>query len=208
MIQVSAGAMQDAAQVERRTRGRFKPGMSGNPSGRTVGKRYLALFADLARDLGGEAALSAIDRALLSQAVGLMVRAERVKDTDSAVRLANASARLLASLRNTRRTSPKSGVTPLAAYLATRNAEQLADEDESEPAAERRRPSKRSVTALLTALKRHRRRTPRRAHETRNPAFARYDRRRAIRTDLRGAIVLDLEDGREADRRSAADRAP
>jgi hypothetical protein len=85
-------------------RGRpFPKGVSGNPSGKTLGKRYLALFADLARDLGGEDALSAIDRALLSQAVGLMVRAERVKDTDDAVRLANASARLLTGLRKKQR---------------------------------------------------------------------------------------------------------
>jgi hypothetical protein len=71
-----------------------------------MSKRFSALFADLARDLGGEDALSAIDRALLSQAVGLMVRAERVKDTDDAVRLANASARLLTSLRKKAQRQP------------------------------------------------------------------------------------------------------
>lgn len=96
---------QTAADVQKNTqrlmpRGRpFSKGTSGNPSGRTLGKRYLALFADLARDLGGEDALTGIERALLGQAVGLMVRAERVKDTDDAVRLANASARLLGNLR-------------------------------------------------------------------------------------------------------------
>jgi hypothetical protein len=105
-------------------RGRpFPKGVSGNPSGRTVGKRYLTLFADLSRDLGGEAALSAIDRALLSQAVGLMVRAERVKETDDAVRLANASARLLATLRNTKRQRQATSGPTLRELLAAEAAQ-------------------------------------------------------------------------------------
>jgi hypothetical protein len=102
-MQQSAVAEQENPQ-QPKLRGRPWPkGVSGNPRGRTLGKRYLTLFADLARDLGGEAALTGIERALLGQAVGLMLRAERVKDTDDAVRLANASARLLANLRNTKR---------------------------------------------------------------------------------------------------------
>jgi hypothetical protein len=42
--------------------------------------------------------MTAIERALLGQAVGLMVRAERLKDTNHTVQLEIASARLLATV--------------------------------------------------------------------------------------------------------------
>ena len=114
-------AQQTPAEVQKSTqrlmpRGRpFPKGVSGNPSGKTLGKRYMALFADLASDLGGEEALTGIERALLGQAVGLMVRAERVRNTDDAVRLANASARLLASLRKGHKAREPAGLGALLA---------------------------------------------------------------------------------------------
>jgi hypothetical protein len=102
--------MQQSPPAEQRNeqhltpRGRPYPkGVSGNPAGRTLGKRFIELFEAMAgelRDLGGE--LSAIETALLSQAVRLMVRSERTPDNDDAVRLANASSRLLSTLRNTK----------------------------------------------------------------------------------------------------------
>lgn len=111
MTQSSAAAEQKNEQRPKPNGRPWPPGVSGNPSGRKLGKRYLALFADLARDLGGEDALTGIDRALLGQAVGLMVRAEKVRDTDDAVRLANASARLLANLRKTKHQREPAGPT-------------------------------------------------------------------------------------------------
>ena len=142
MTQQAAADTQEDPQRQA-PRGRPWPkGVSGNPSGRILGKRYLTLYGDLARDLGGEAALSAIERALLSQAVGLMVRAERVKETDDAVRLANASARLLASLRKRVQPSvaPRETFAALAARAQAeanerRAIELAADEDESGVAA-------------------------------------------------------------------------
>lgn len=137
-MQPGAAAEQKNEQ-RRKPNGRpWPPGVSGNPSGRKLGKRYLALFADLVRDLGGEDVLTGIDRALLGQAVGLMVRAERVKETDDAVRLANASARLLASLRTKHQRPPAQRETfaDIAARAQAeadqRRARELA-EDEAEP---------------------------------------------------------------------------
>jgi hypothetical protein len=108
MTQASAGTMQDTAEVERRTRGRFKPGQSGNPSGSNVSKRFTELFEAMLLDFGGE--LSAVERALLAQACRLIVRSERERDTDACVRLSNASARLLATLRKKQR-QPAPGPT-------------------------------------------------------------------------------------------------
>jgi hypothetical protein len=61
------------------------------------------LFDELAGDLGGADALTATERNLLLSACRLMVRGERAKSADDAVRCTNASARLLATLRNGRR---------------------------------------------------------------------------------------------------------
>jgi hypothetical protein len=49
------------------------------------------------------------DSSRVGQAVALLIRSEKVKDADDAVRLANAASRLLASLRKgKRRTAPTS----------------------------------------------------------------------------------------------------
>jgi hypothetical protein len=121
MTQASAGAIQGTAQVARNRRGRFKPGVSGNPSGRTTSKRFCELYDAMMVDLGGES-LGAVDRALLSQATTLMIRAERVRDVDDCVRLANASARLLASLRTKHKRQP-APVLPLREVLRLEAAE-------------------------------------------------------------------------------------
>lgn len=120
-MQPSAVAEQEKTQ---RPTGRPWPkGVSGNPSGRTLGKRYLALFADLARDLGGENALTGIERALIGQACQLMLRSERVCDADDAVRLANAASRILATLTAKRAArKPALGPDALREYLASKQA--------------------------------------------------------------------------------------
>jgi hypothetical protein len=72
-------------------------------------RRYRDLLADMACDLGGAANLSTAELAILRQAAGLVLRSEQIQadvvngrpvDADEAVRLANASARLLAALRS------------------------------------------------------------------------------------------------------------
>lgn len=119
--------MQPAAAAKQQTdqrpkpRGRpWPPGVSGNPFGRTLGKRYFTLFGDLARDLGGEAALTGIQRALLGQACQLMVRSEQVRVADDAVRLANAAQRILTTLTAKRTSSKQLGPDSLRAYAASK----------------------------------------------------------------------------------------
>jgi hypothetical protein len=89
-------------------RGRPWPkGVSGNSSGSRVSKRVVTLFSDMVTDFGGEAALLAVDRALLMQACRLMVRAERVKDADAAVRLSSEARRGLGALRRRVAAAPR-----------------------------------------------------------------------------------------------------
>jgi hypothetical protein len=99
MVQPSAGVEQEH-EHRRKPGGRPWPkGVSGNPSGSKVSKRVTALFENLADDFGG-ADLSATDRALLMQACRLLVRSERVKEADEAVKCANAARRILAGMRS------------------------------------------------------------------------------------------------------------
>ena len=79
----------------------WQPGQSGNPLGRF--KHVFELFDAMTADLGD---LTGIDQALLWQAAKLMARSERSKDANEAVRLANASARLLASLSTKKKRKP------------------------------------------------------------------------------------------------------
>jgi hypothetical protein len=76
----------------------WQPGVSGNPLGRF--KHVYELFDAMIADLGD---LTGIEHALLWQAAKLMAKSERAAEANDAVRLANASARLLASVRTTRR---------------------------------------------------------------------------------------------------------
>jgi hypothetical protein len=96
-------------------RGRpFPPGVSGNPLGphAVVKERVEALVGQWVADFPE---LTAIERSLLQQAAQLLVRAERIKDHDVAVRASNSAARLLASLRKKR---SKPGRPPLRERLA------------------------------------------------------------------------------------------
>ena len=79
----------------------WQRGVSGNPLGPF--KHVFELFDAMTADLGD---LTGIEHALLWQAAKLMAKSERAADANDAVRLANASARLLASVRNTKRKRP------------------------------------------------------------------------------------------------------
>ena len=75
----------------------YKPGESGR---HRRSKRYVELYGKFAAELGK---LNAIDAALLSQAVGLMCRAERPgTHANDVVRCLNASRRILGGLRANR----------------------------------------------------------------------------------------------------------
>ena len=86
---------------------------------RTAGGRRLRdLIDDITADLGG-VALTTVERGVVAQAAGLVLRSEQLQsdiakglpvDVDEVVRCANASARLLASLRSRKRQrAPASG---------------------------------------------------------------------------------------------------
>jgi hypothetical protein len=118
MTQASAGIVQDEARRGRTKLGRFLPGVSGNPAGsRLKGKRLTELFDALAAEFGE---LDAVERTLLEQACRLLTKGARVADPDQAVRLANASTRLLLAMRKARDKRPPAGPT-LAEYLASRH---------------------------------------------------------------------------------------
>jgi hypothetical protein len=61
----------------------WEPGQSGNPSGRTFGKRAQRLYDAMTADFAG-VELSAGDRALLESAARLLAR--RMKSDDNAIR--------------------------------------------------------------------------------------------------------------------------
>jgi hypothetical protein len=89
----------------------WQPGVSGNPQGRF--KHVYELFDVMVADLGER---TGIENALLWQAAKLMAKSERARDANDAVRLANASARLLASVRTKKR--KRAGRPPLREQLA------------------------------------------------------------------------------------------
>lgn len=57
----------------------------------------------MAADFGGADALTSVQRVMLAQSVRLLMRAEREKNAEDAVRLSNAAIRMLGTLRNGRR---------------------------------------------------------------------------------------------------------
>ena len=95
----------------------WRKGESGNPHGRAV--RAVKLFEMMVTDFGE---LTAVESALLLQACRLMARSERASDANDAVRLANASARLLATLSKKKR-KPGRPASTLDQYLAQRTTE-------------------------------------------------------------------------------------
>jgi hypothetical protein len=88
-----------------------------------VSKRVAVLSEAMAADFGGVAMLSAVDHAMLEQACRLMVRAERTKDADAAVRLSSEARRGLAALRRHRETVPRDEPTLAEVLAARRDAE-------------------------------------------------------------------------------------
>lgn len=102
------------------------PGIDGRSA---AARRYRDLVADLAADLGGEAALTSAELALVRQAAATTMRAEQLQaaivrgetvTSDDLVRLSNASARILGALRSKRQFKPP--VPSLKEYLASRAA--------------------------------------------------------------------------------------
>jgi hypothetical protein len=94
----------------------WPPGISPNPGGKS--KRIPELFAQMSIGLGD---LTGIERTLLWQAARLMAKSERAPKANDQVRLANAAARLLASLRRDKR---KQGPSLLNQALRTGIAQQ------------------------------------------------------------------------------------
>lgn len=132
---------QSTAQHRRRAGGRpWQPGQSGNPTGIRISKHAIALFNEIAGELGGEAALSAIDRTLLLQAARLLVRSARLKDHDAAIRMSSEARRTLEGLRRraTRASAPAAepfteiAAKAQAAEAARRAAELAGDTSEAD----------------------------------------------------------------------------
>jgi hypothetical protein len=108
------------------------PGIDGRSA---PARRYRDLVADLAADLGGEAALTNAEMALVRQAAATTMRAEQLQAaivrgepvaSDELVRLSNASARILVALRGKRQAKTK-GHT-LKEYLAGRGSGPVASQ--------------------------------------------------------------------------------
>jgi hypothetical protein len=94
-------AASDQPAAKRKPGGRpFQPGVSGNPSGvakHPASARIAELIDQWTADFDGR--LTAIERSLLQQAARLLVKAERTKNPDIAVRASSAASRMLASVR-------------------------------------------------------------------------------------------------------------
>jgi hypothetical protein len=91
----------------------------GNPVGRRLqGKRFTELLDGLAAVFGGASGLTSVQTIMLGQAARLLMRAERERNAEDAVRLSNAAVRILGSLRNGRR-KPAPPTMSLDEHLAT-----------------------------------------------------------------------------------------
>jgi hypothetical protein len=102
MDQPATAIPQQHDNQQRKLRGKpFAPGVSGNPLGphAVVKERVAELVAAMAADLGE---LTGIDAVVLQQAARLLVRAERTKNPDIAVRASSVAQRMLASLSKKR----------------------------------------------------------------------------------------------------------
>jgi hypothetical protein len=99
MDQQIASGKQVGEQGANKPRGRWAKGESGNPHGNTAKKRAEELFVAMVGDFPKP---SGVERTMLLQAARMLVRAERTKDGDVAVRAAALAHRLLTSLRSAR----------------------------------------------------------------------------------------------------------
>jgi hypothetical protein len=98
-------------------------GVSGNPSGSTVSKRFAALYDAMLAEFG-DAVLTASDRALLSQACRLLCR--RMRDDEVAVKASNAARHIIDGLRERYKATPRSATaqwSPLRTSLAKATSE-------------------------------------------------------------------------------------
>jgi hypothetical protein len=109
----------------------WQPGQSGNVLGPL--KHVFELFAAMTADLGE---LTGIEHALLWQAAKLMAKSERAKEANDAVRLANASARMLASVSRAKKGKPgRPGFGALLSADADQQQQQDAERNEQRRAA-------------------------------------------------------------------------
>jgi hypothetical protein len=97
----------------------WQPGQSGNPTGRS--QRYWHLFDMFVAEVGGDSALTAMQREYISRAAENMRRAEHAKDNNERVRLTRCAMGLVDRVRDMRRERERtpSGLT-LDQYLAQR----------------------------------------------------------------------------------------
>lgn len=95
----------------------------------SAARRYRDLAMAYADELGGEAKLSEVDKALVRQAAALVVRSEEMQgalirgdgiNDEQLTRLTNAATRALQALR--RKAKPKADAPDLDTYLASRPA--------------------------------------------------------------------------------------
>src|SRR5438132_216609 len=110
--------MQGPEQATQQGPHRFRPGQSGNPSGRLSNaarqERIEQKTKELAIEFGGLETLSPVERALLDQAAVLLLRKPR--SAEDVVRVANSVQRLLGALgKRKRRREPEH--VPLRAPL-------------------------------------------------------------------------------------------
>jgi hypothetical protein len=121
--------MQQAdAESPKQGDGRHWPkGTSGNPTGIRISRHALKMYHEIAAEFGGEAALSAIDRALLLQSCRLMVRSARLKKHDAAIRMASEARRGLEGIG--RRTPRRNGAEPSLSEYLKQDAERQAAGD-------------------------------------------------------------------------------
>jgi hypothetical protein len=101
---------------------RWKPGESGNRFGSLSAKaraeRIEAKARELAVEFGGYDSLSPVDRTLIEQAVGLVLR--HPKSAEDIVRHANAVQRLLGGLRKRLGRAREPAAPSLAEYVAAK----------------------------------------------------------------------------------------
>ncbi len=111
---------------------RLVEGVDGRSSS---SRRFRDLCRALADDLGGEASLTEAERLTVRNAAAVTVASEAMQgrilrgepvDPEELTRLANASARLLGTLRTKRTAKKASGPDALALYLAQKRASEAA----------------------------------------------------------------------------------
>jgi hypothetical protein len=111
-------------EIVRNEHGQFVAGRSPNPSGRGLSALALRQRALIIADLGGEDTLTGTERVLLDQAVALLQRSRRTKNSNDAVRCSNAATRIIFGLQARRKPKrskpPLPSVDEMLAWMETR----------------------------------------------------------------------------------------